>query len=140
MLSFLYLNLITSPLENFFFNVDIKIWFSILSNIIKTKGRTQGDEFLKKSTLAFKKCKRRKDDLFRYGEDTFVILLPRTYRDDAELVKKKILNIFPATIVKQDVPGPVEVDIHTLNAGDYAKIKTLLAKPSSKAGTSAKGD
>ncbi len=109
----------------------------LLRNIIETKGRTQGDEFLKKSTLAFKKCKRSKDDLFRYGEDTFIILLPGTYGDDAELVKKKILNIFPATIVKKDASDPVEVDLHTLNAGDYAKIKTLLAQPSSKAGTSA---
>ena len=70
------------------------IKINLLRKIIETHGQAKGDEFIKKSIPAFKKCKQRKDELYRYGEDTFVILLPQTYEDGAELVKKKIFKYF----------------------------------------------
>ncbi|MCD4720868.1 MAG: HDOD domain-containing protein [Desulfobacula sp.] len=105
----------------------------LFGKINEMMGRSAGDAILKKLVQVLKKNKRRKDDIFRYGEDTFIILLPQTYQDDAELVKQNILSAF-SLVVSTEGQMPVKINIspHTVSAADFGQLKDLVEKPLSK--------
>jgi diguanylate cyclase (GGDEF)-like protein/putative nucleotidyltransferase with HDIG domain len=113
----------------------------LFRKINEVMGRSAGDEILEKLVRILKKNKQRKDDIFRYGEDTFIILLPQTYQEDAELVKHNILSAF-AKAVSNEGQTPVQINIflHTLSAGDSSQLKDLVENPLSKVRTPLKED
>lgn len=71
--------------------------------------------------------KRRQDDIFRYGEDTFILLLPLTYAEDAETAKYRILKVF-SNAFPLDARSPVQLQIqaYTVSAEDSVHLKTLV--------------
>ena len=103
---------------------------NLLGKINDTRGRASGDELLKKTARILKKNKRSEDDIFRYGEDTFVILLAQTYMEGAQLVRERILDTFSKDVPEQgDVPVPISISPHTVSAGDFGQLKDLVGEP-----------
>ena len=101
--------------------------------INETMDRSAGDAILKKLVQALKKTRRPKDDIFRYGEDMFVILLPQTYQDDADLLKQNILSAFSQVIsTEEQMPVKINISSHTVSAADFDQLKDLVEKPLSK--------
>ncbi len=101
--------------------------------ISETMDRSAGDVILKKLAQILKKTRRRKDDVYRYGEDTFIILLPQTYQEDAELVKQNILSAFSLVVsTEEQIPVQINISPHTVSAADFGQLKDLVEKSLSK--------
>ena len=91
------------------------------------------DMVLKKMAQVLMKTKRSKDTLFRYGEDTFIMLLPLTFSDDAEIAKHRIEKEVSKTIAeKLQVPVKVNISSHTVSAEDAGQLKKIVANFLSK--------
>ncbi len=71
--------------------------------------------------------KRRQDDLFRYGEETFILILPLTYADDADLAKHRLLKAVSEALAADGRPS-VQLHIHAYTVGpeDAARLKSLV--------------
>ena len=106
------------------------IEIDLFRQINETRGRSAGDAILKKLAQILKENKRDGDDIFRYGEDTIIILLPQTYMDGAELVKQNILSAF--SLKKGEIPIQLNIFPHTVSADDPDQLKTLVGDPLSK--------
>ncbi|RLB97476.1 MAG: diguanylate cyclase [Deltaproteobacteria bacterium] len=117
------------------------IEISLLRKINETKGRAAGDDLLKKIIKILKKNKRGEDDIFRYGEDTFIILLSQTYMEGAQLVRERILDTFSSAVPEEgEVPKPISISPHTVSAGDFGQLIDLVGKPLSDADVPGKED
>ncbi|OGR26793.1 MAG: diguanylate cyclase [Desulfobacterales bacterium RIFOXYA12_FULL_46_15] len=85
------------------------------------------DDILKKTAEILNATKRRLDDIFRYGEDTFILLLPLTYADDADTAKYRILkafsSTFPPTVQSQT---RLQIQAYTVSAEDSVHLKNLV--------------
>ncbi len=93
----------------------------------ETHNHPTKDELLKEITRVLMKTKRIKDSLFRYGEDTFIMLLPFVYDDDAEIAKHRFQKELSKTM-SEKVQIPVKIDIspHTVSATDPGLLKTKV--------------
>jgi two-component system, cell cycle response regulator len=88
-----------------------------------------GSKVIKELAQALTRSKRREDDIFRYGEDTFVLLLPNTYSDGAQKAKKRIFKDFSQTTPeKTDIPASIKISPYTISAEDSGQLKKLVAK------------
>lgn len=56
-------------------------------------GHSVGDKLLIKAAMAIKSACRKDDIAARWGGDEFIILLPKTQKDEAEAIAKRIRNI-----------------------------------------------
>jgi len=85
------------------------------------------DDILKRIAEILNTTKRRQDDIFRYGEDTFILLLPLTYADDADTVKHRILKAF-SSVFTPTVQSPIQLQIqtYTVSAEDSVHLKNLV--------------
>lgn len=85
------------------------------------------DDILKRIAEILNAVKRRQDDIFRYGEDTFILLLPLTYAEDAETAKYRILKAASGAF-SPDARSPVQLQIqaYTVSAEDSVHLKTLV--------------
>ncbi len=88
---------------------------------------SSNDDILKRIAEILNTTKRRQDDIFRYGEDTFILLLPLTYADDADMAKYRILKAFSSAFAP-GVQAPVQLQIqtYTVSAEDSVHLKTLV--------------
>lgn len=104
-----------------------------LRQVNKTKGRTAKDAILKKLAKILTKTKRSGDNIFRYGEETFVLLLSLTYMDGAETLKDLILQAFSMD-ASNEAENSIEINIspHTVNADDSNQLKNLVEESFSK--------
>ena len=104
--------------------------FSMLIAVVDGLSKEEdagNDEVLKRIAGLLNTTKRRQDDIFRYGEDTFILLLPLTYADDADMAKYRILKVF-STAFPLDAQAPVQLQIqaYTVSAEDSVHLKTLV--------------
>jgi diguanylate cyclase (GGDEF)-like protein/putative nucleotidyltransferase with HDIG domain len=104
--------------------------FSMLIAVVgglKDEGDAGNDDVLKRVAGLLNTTKRRQDDIFRYGEDTFILLLPLTYADDADMAKHRILKVF-SNAFPLDARDPVQLQIqaYTVSAEDSVHLKTLV--------------
>ncbi len=104
--------------------------FSMLIAVVgglKDEGDAGNDDVLKRVAGLLNTTKRRQDDIFRYGEDTFILLLPLTYADDADMAKYRILKVFSSAF-PLDARDPVQLQIqaYTVSAEDSVHLKTLV--------------
>ena len=85
------------------------------------------DDTLKRIAEILNTTKRRQDDIFRYGEDTFILLLPLTYADDADMAKYRILKAFSSAFTP-NVQWPIQLQIqtYTVSAEDCVHLKALV--------------
>jgi diguanylate cyclase (GGDEF)-like protein len=87
------------------------------------------DDLIKDLAQVLTSTKRREDEIFRYGEETFVLLLPQTYSDGADIAKDRILKIFSQTISsQQEIPAEMKISPYTISSEDSGRLKTLVAQ------------
>jgi len=97
--------------------------------ISDTQEPSSTDEILKELAKILTRAKRRGDSIFRYGEDSFIMLLPQTYADGAEIVKDRILKTFSLAISQiSDTPVQINIVPHTVSAKDSSQLKNLVGK------------
>ncbi len=94
----------------------------------ETKNLPSKDTILKEIAQGLTKTKRGKDMLFRYGEDTFILLLPLTFADDAEIATHRIEKKVIKTIThKLQIPVKITISPHTVSSEDAGKLKSIVA-------------
>lgn len=94
----------------------------------ETENLASKDSIVKEIAQGLMKTKRNKDVLFRYGEETFILLLPLTFADDAEIAKHRIKKEV-TKIIAQKLQMPVNITIspHTVSSEDAGKLKKIVA-------------
>ena len=98
--------------------------FSML--IIKTPPLTK-DNILKDLAQAITKTKRHKDDIFRYGEDAFVLLLPHTYSEGTKKAKHRISKAFSKVLSEKNNNQTIlDISTHTISSDDSDQLKTMI--------------
>jgi diguanylate cyclase (GGDEF)-like protein/putative nucleotidyltransferase with HDIG domain len=86
------------------------------------------DTIFKEIAQALVKTKRNKDIIFRYGEETFILLLPLTFADDAEIAKHRIKKEVTRIInEKLQIPVKITITPHTVSSEDAGKLKKIVA-------------
>jgi diguanylate cyclase (GGDEF)-like protein len=86
------------------------------------------DTIFKEIAQALVKTKRNKDIIFRYGEETFILLLPLTFADDAEIAKHRIKKEVTRIInEKLQIPIKITITPHTVSSEDAGKLKKIVA-------------
>ena len=104
-----------------------------VSQINKVKVQAESDTLYKNITQILSKTKRRGDNLFRYGEDIFIMLLPLTYSEDSKTLKRRINQTFSMAISKEKLPAiAISIMSYTLGSGDSALLKSIVGKILSK--------
>ena len=86
--------------------------------INELKGRQAGDGLLKNLAAILSKTFRRKDDIFRYEGDKFVVLLSETDRGAATQTKWRIRKTFDA--LKGDIDVSISIFVHSVKT-DHAR-------------------
>lgn len=82
--------------------------------IIDQYDHRAGDQVIKNCALVLKKSLRAVDEIFRYGGDKFVVLMPQTTVDKAEDAKKRILDELNAIPFKKENIIYFEVTISSM--------------------------
>jgi len=91
------------------------------------------ESIIKELAAILTETKRREDDIFRHGENTFIMLLPQTYTDGAEIAKDRILKAFSQTsAIKHQIPVELDIYPHTVSAEDSGSLKHIAARNLSK--------
>ncbi len=104
-----------------------------VSQIDKVKVQVESDTLYKNITQILSKTKRRGDNLFRYGEDIFIMLLPVTYSEDSKELKRRINQTFSMAISREKLPAvAISIMSYTLGSGDSALLKNIVGKILSK--------
>lgn len=99
----------------------------------ETLGQDKCDTALKELTTILNKTKRREDLIFRYAENSFLVLLPLTYSDGAQKALariKKALTLSPLDC--KQIFSSVTIQSHTMAGEDAGQLKNLLAQVLSK--------
>ncbi|WP_289020913.1 HDOD domain-containing protein [Desulfobacter postgatei] len=99
----------------------------------ETLGQDKCDTALKELTAILNKTKRREDLIFRYAENSFLVLLPLTYSDGAQKALariKKALTLSPLDC--KQIFSSVTIQSHTMAGEDAGQLKNLLAQVLSK--------
>ena len=92
-----------------------------------THGHPAGDLVLKNLCNVLDGCVRKVDDVFRYGGDEFVILMPNTTKEDAKMARERILQRLEyQNSLGPDVPYTVSIGLHSLEKEEDSEILKLL--------------
>ncbi|MFH2091318.1 MAG: HDOD domain-containing protein [Pseudomonadota bacterium] len=99
------------------------------------------DAMVKQLTQVMAQTKRRQDDLYRYGENTFVIILPQTYSDGSDRAKNRLSTQFTLAFSENGDP-PLQISIlsYTISVEDTFQVKQMIAESLSKSVQSTKED
>ena len=104
-----------------------------LSRRYETKGQQACDKALKAISAILKKTKRREDVLYRYGDNSFLALLPLTYSDGADQAKSRIEKaLSQAKPEDKQIFLPITIQAHTMAGDDAGQLKKLVADALSK--------
>jgi diguanylate cyclase (GGDEF)-like protein/PAS domain S-box-containing protein len=77
--------------------------FDRFKNINDTLGHKYGDLMLQKAAEILCECVKKKEQVFRYGGDEFVIVLDKTESSEAETISQKIIDHFSESLLLQGV-------------------------------------
>jgi len=92
------------------------LWIELddFKRITDTFGHAAADKILVEAARILENNIRNVDTLARYGGDEFVILLPNTSRENAQIVRQRILTDMEAyNTAKQKLPFQMSVGLHT---------------------------
>jgi diguanylate cyclase (GGDEF)-like protein/putative nucleotidyltransferase with HDIG domain len=107
----------------------------------ETKDRSACDKSLKALAKVLASTKRREDDIFRYGEEVFIMLLPLTYSDGAQMAKHRILKAFSDSVDEtSQCLVRINIQAHTVSAEDSGQLKSLVAQSLSRSKTISNDD
>ncbi len=108
-----------------------------LSRQYEAFGQEACDNAVKHLSAILNKTKRREDIIFRYGDNSFIALLPLTYSDGAVKARERIEKALTQTPDEhKDIFSPITIQTHTMAAEDASQLKRLVAKALSKTRTS----
>ncbi|PIE61409.1 MAG: diguanylate cyclase [Desulfobacterales bacterium] len=97
------------------------------------RGRRECERGILTLVDILKATKRRDDTLYRYGEDSFIAMLPMTYSDGAEQAKQRIKKAVARVFDKKGMtPIPFSISPHTLDSNALPNLKMLVADILSK--------
>lgn len=117
--------------------------FSILVIDIQGLRHLSGnsDDILKELARVMTATKRREDDLFRYGETTFVTILPQTYSDGSSRAKNRLSTQLSLILgEKEALPLKVNIFSHTVGVEDTGTLKQVIADSLAKSVEPARED
>ncbi|MEA2061990.1 MAG: HDOD domain-containing protein [Thermodesulfobacteriota bacterium] len=98
-----------------------------LWKITKTKGRLKSNETIKKTALVLSRTRLKRAVLFRYDEETFVVLMPGISKDKADHHKKNILNAFYQHVTDRTASGPdMEIAFFQIAAEDIYQVNSIV--------------
>ncbi len=104
-----------------------------LDRLKVNQGRRECEKGILILAEILKSTKRQDDTLYRYGEDSFIAMLPMTYSDGAEQAKQRIqkaaVTIFDE---KGMAPIPMIISSHTLLSEEAPNLKALVTDILSK--------
>ncbi len=107
-----------------------------IARLLQSTKTQNHDDMLKKLAGVLSKTKRREDDVFRYGECSFIMLLSHTYTDGAKKAKERILKALWLSIPeKKTTSVDINISSQTVSAGDSSQLKTIVGKFLSKSKT-----
>jgi diguanylate cyclase (GGDEF)-like protein len=89
-----------------------------LKDINDNKGHLEGDNYIKKSTEVMKKVLRKSDYLFRIGGDEFAFLLPKTDKEMAKKISKRVeaeISKYNTNIEKYEEKLSISIGVATCN-------------------------
>ncbi len=105
-----------------------------LERLLMEGGQSVYDNALKEMVRVMNAKKRRDDTLFRYGENIFLMLLPLTYSDGSEKLKRRIEDGIRLSVSKELLPElSVTVAAHTLSSNEVRTFKELVETALSEA-------
>jgi len=96
--------------------------------IDESENLSSKNAILKEIVQSLMNTKRSKDTLFRYGEDTFIMLLPLTYAEDAEIAMHRLEKEVSKIIVEKfQITAKINISSHTVSAEDAGQLKKIVA-------------
>jgi diguanylate cyclase (GGDEF)-like protein len=91
-------------------------------SINDTYGHAAGDEVLKAVALSMSGAIREADSVARYGGDEFLVLMPSTGPEDAEIARARLEESINRTGASHDPPFSVSLGVHTSNDVDFDEL------------------
>jgi two-component system, cell cycle response regulator len=100
-----------------------------LGRLLQTHGQQVCDNAVKTFARLIDTTKRRNDSLFRYSENIFLLLLPRTCAKEAEITKHRIEKAIQADERKNSLLfSDIHMMSHTLSSEEIEKLIPLVGK------------
>lgn len=91
------------------------------------------DGVLKTLAQVMNTTKRREDDIFRYGENTFVVVLPQTYADGSLRAKNRLSTQLSLALSEiEDAAVKIRIYTHTVGVEDAGQLKRMIGESLSK--------
>ncbi|HKK89768.1 MAG TPA: HDOD domain-containing protein [Desulfobacteraceae bacterium] len=95
--------------------------------IVQAEGRPAGEAMVKKTAAVLKKLKQQEDTIYRYGEETFVLVLPHDTMDRAEAMTKKIARAFSLHVSAQFThPPDIRISWVPVTAEEGHRVKEIV--------------
>jgi diguanylate cyclase (GGDEF)-like protein len=91
-------------------------------SINDTRGHAAGDEVLKSLATALMNAVRQADSVARYGGDEFIVLMPQTGPEEAEIARLRLVDIIEKAGRASEVPYSVTLGVHTSQEVDFDEI------------------
>jgi diguanylate cyclase (GGDEF)-like protein len=91
-------------------------------SINDTYGHAAGDEVLKSVALALQGAVRRPDSVARYGGDEFLVVMPQTGPEDAEIARLRLSEVLKKAGEASSVKYSVTLGAHTSQDVDFDEI------------------
>lgn len=104
------------------------IEISGLRRLDSTQDPLGSEEILKLFSKVMLQTKRKEDELFRWSEDAFVMILPQTFAEDAQIAANRLFAALSRASSEHDnLPVQVGISPHTLDANESGTIKEIIA-------------
>lgn len=91
-------------------------------SINDTRGHAAGDEVLKSVARALMDAVRQADSVARYGGDEFLVLMPQTGPEEAEIARARLAEVLRKAGATCAVPYSVTLGVHTSQEVDFDEI------------------
>jgi diguanylate cyclase (GGDEF)-like protein len=85
-------------------------------------GHAAGDEVLKAVAAALSGAMRAADSLARYGGDEFLILMPATGTEDAEIARARLQSAIQRAGAEHEPPYSASLGVHTSGQADFDEL------------------
>lgn len=93
------------------------------------KGFSAGDDVLKSVAELLKQIFKEGQDIFRYGGDKFIVILPHTGREGTEQMRQSVFkSLANAVSQKEKIPFQVDISVHFLETEALETLVSFVEK------------